>query len=192
MRQDAAAPWMAFEARQTISTVDCAFSWSARSGFARAIEVRDALGPEGGDFRVRALGLFPIASIRKSPELTRGELIRYLAELAWAPQAIMSNSDLRWTERNGSQLCVAASAGEVAAEVTLTLDARGRIAEVFCPDRPRAVKGRFEPTPWRGRFEDYSRREGVWTPSRGTVSWILDGRETPVWEGRILNWRARV
>jgi hypothetical protein len=47
---------------------------------------------------VRALGLIPIVRAERTPALQRGQLMRYLAELAWAPDAILHNTELRWRE----------------------------------------------------------------------------------------------
>lgn len=173
MRQDGGSRWMDFDARQTISTVDCTFSRSARSRFARAIEIRDALAPKGGELRIRALGLILVASVRPSPELTRGELIRYLAEIPWAPQAIVANSSLRWTQRSDGRLSVAASTSTAVAEVTFTLDERARIAEVYCADRPRAVKDGFQPTPGAvvSPTTAGARASGFRLPDRSAGSW---------------------
>ena len=59
LRQSGAAQWMAFRARQTISTLRCRFDWRARAGFAGLITARDALTEEGGRFDVRGCGREP-------------------------------------------------------------------------------------------------------------------------------------
>jgi len=190
MRQDGGSPWTAFEARQTISTQRCEFTWIAATGPAGLVQVRDSLSAVGGKLGVRLLGLIPLAGARPSPDLTRGELIRYLAELPWAPGAILGNRDLVWTVEPDGRLTVATGVDK-AAKVTFTLDASGRIAEAYCPDRPRATKHGFEASPWRGRFSEYARRGGVWVPSVGAVSWILDGAAVDVWTGHVTAWRPR-
>jgi len=186
-----ASRWMAFRAEQTISNFDCAFDWRARMGPAGLIGVRDALAAGGGRLDVRAFGFIPIARARPSPELTRGELMRYLAELAWAPDAILLNTHLRWREAGPDSLIVATGSGEPAAEVALSLDSQGRIAGAFAPDRPRAVKAPFLPTPWRGRFFDYRRHDDRWLPFAGEVAWVIAGEEKIYWQGRIEHWDTR-
>ena len=192
MRQVDGSRWMAFSARQTISNFECAFDWRARTGPAGLIFVRDALSESGGRLDVMALGFIPIARFRDSPSIARGELIRYLAELAWAPDAILLNPGLRWREEGPGSLAVGAGAGETAAEVMLSLDSQGRIAGIFAPDRPRTMKSGFVPTPWRGRFSDYRRHENRWLPFSGEVGWEIDGQYVVCWEGRIGLWETNV
>jgi hypothetical protein len=190
LRQNAAAQWMAFRARQTISTLRCRFDWRARAGPAGLITARDALTEEGGRFDVRALGFIPIVRAQHSSALMRGELMRYLAELAWAPDAILHNAELRWRENGPDKLAVSAGSGETAAEVVLSLDGEGRIAGGFAPDRARSAKAPFLLTPWRGRFSDYRHHNGMWLPFAGEVAWMIDGKEDLYWQGQIEHWET--
>jgi hypothetical protein len=190
MKPMGAVSWMSFSATQTISTRACAFDWRARTGPLQLVWVRDALSGGEGRLDVTALGLIPISRAEPSAALMRGELMRYLAELAWAPDAILLNSELRWREDGPDRLAVSAGSGETAAEVTLRLDGEGRIAEASAPDRPRSAKPPFLPTPWRGRFSDYRRHNDIWLPFAAEVGWEIDGKENIYWQGRIEQWEA--
>ena len=117
-----------------------------------------------------ALGVIPVARAERSSALMRGELMRYLAELAWAPDAILFNVTLRWREDGPDRLSVSAGVGETAAEVTLSLDGEERIAGSFAPDRPRSAAAPIQPTPWRGRFCDYRHHDNMWLPFAGEVA----------------------
>ena len=185
-----ATSWMSFTATQTIDTCECAFDWRARFGPFGMISVRDGLKGGQGRLDVMALGVIPIARAERSSALMRGELMRYLAELAWAPDAILLNTTLRWREDGPDRLAVSAGVGETAAEVTLTLDGEGRIAGAFAPDRPRSATVPVLPTPWRGRFSDYRRHGNIWLPFAGEVAWEIDGKETIYWQGQIEHWEA--
>ena len=188
MRQDAASSWMTFSARQTISITTCAFEWRARTGPAGMVSIRDALAGGEGVLDVRALDFIPMARIGSSPAITRGELMRYLAELSLAPAAILFNPSLSWRSDGPDRLIVSARAGDQTAEVSLTLDSEGRIASVFASDRPRAAKADFVPTPWHGRFTDYRQHLGVWLPFAAEVGWTIDGAPIVSWEGRMQSW----
>ena len=137
-----------------------------------------------------ALGCIPIARTERSSALMRGELMRYLAELAWAPHALLLNTALRWRVNAPDALAVSAGAGETASEVVLNLDSEGRIAGAFALDRPRSATEPILPTPWRGRFSDYRLHNGIWIPFAGEVSWEIKGREEIYWQGRIETWRT--
>ena len=181
--------WIAFTATQTISTRACEFDWRARAGPFGMVSARDALKDGEGRFDVMALGVIPIARAEHSSALVRGELMRYLAELAWAPDAILLNTALRWREDGPDRLAVSAGAGETASEVILSLDSEGRIAGSFAPDRPRSASAPILPTPWRGRFSDYRQHGNMWLPFAGEVAWEIDGKDEVYWQGRIESWK---
>jgi len=179
--------WMGFTARQTFATRACAFDWQARFGPLGAVHVRDALVDGAGVLRVSVLGLITLQQVPPSRDLTRGELMRYLAELPWVPQAILHNPHLRWRAIDAATLAVSAGQGENAAEVTLTLDASGRVVAMYAPDR--SLNG--QPTPWVGRFADYRRQDGLWLPFLGEVAWVVDGVEGVYWRGKVGRWGGR-
>ncbi len=188
MRQEPSAAWMRFRARQSISIYSCAFEWRAQTGPFGIISVHDAMAGGEGALDVRALGFIPLARAVASPAVTRGELMRYLAELALAPDAIIFNTALRWRDDGPDRLIVSAGAGESAAEVTFALDSAGRVASVFAADRPRSVKNSAVPTPWQGRFTDYRQHLGFWLPFAAEVSWTVEGQQFVYWEGQIERW----
>lgn len=188
MRRDADSDWMTFSARQTISTATSAFDWRARTGPMGTVSVRDSYSKGHGSIGVRLMGLVPLSPIAESTALSRGELMRYLAELAWAPDALLCNTSLRWRNGGGQRLIVGAGLQDGAVEIALDLDKHGRIAGAYAVDRPRAVKGGFSPTPWRARFSDFHQHLGRWIPFWGEAGWVIDGTYFICWEGFIREW----
>lgn len=180
--------WMSFRATQTIATDACGFAWNARFGPLGIVAVSDILDGGVGRLAVRALGVIPIASLAPSPELTRGELMRYLGEIAFAPDIILANPALRWQADGPDRLVVAAGSGAIAAEVTLALDNDGRIGSFFSPVRPRSTGETFVATPWSGRFSDYRQHLGRWLPFAADVAWDIDGIRNVYLEARIESW----
>jgi hypothetical protein len=190
-RKLGAESWTAFTAAQTISTCACEFDWRAKAGPFGIISARDALENGEGRLDIMALGFIAIARAERTSALVRGELMRYLAELARAPDAILRNTALRWRAAGPSTLAVSAGAGPTASEIMLSLDSDGRIAGAYAPDRPRSATAPFLPTPWRGRFSDYRPHETRWIPFAGEVAWEIDGEHEIYWQGRIERWEAR-
>jgi hypothetical protein len=182
--------WMDFTATQTISTSACEFDWRAQAGPLGLISARDALEQGEGRFDIMALGVIPITRAEHTSALMRGELMRYLAELAWAPHAILLNTALRWRVDGPNSLAVSVGAGETACEVLLTLDSDGRIAVAFAANRPRSATAPYLPTPWRGRFSDYRHHNGLWPPFTGEVGWEINGKVVVYWQGRIVEWET--
>ena len=191
MRTSADAPWQPFKALQTISLTECAFDWRARSGPLRMIRIQDALIEGAGRLDVRALGRIPLVRVAPSAGLTRGEVIRYLAEIALAPDAILQNPDIRWRDEGGGRLIAGSGFGQAAADVALTLDGEGRIGEAYAPDRGALVNGVAVAKPWRGTFSDYRLHNGVWLPFFGEVSWGGPEGEWVYWQGEMKTWSRR-
>ncbi len=179
---------MSFSAHQSIDTDTCSFAWKARFGLLGMVAVSDTLDNDGGHLAVTALGVIPIARVAPSPDLTRGELMRYLGEIAFAPDIILANAGLRWQADGADRLVVGAGEGEAAAEVTLNLDSDGRIGSFFAADRPRSVAATFIPTPWSGHFADYRQHLGRWLPFAADVSWDVDGHSEAYLQARIERW----
>jgi hypothetical protein len=144
-----------------------------------------------GQLDVTALGFITLIRAERSVALMRGELMRYLAELALAPDAILLNTALRWRADGSDRLAVGAGTGETAAEVVLMLNSDGQVASAFAPDRPRSATPPFLPTPWRGRFSDYRLHLGRWLPFAAEVAWEIDGKEELYWQGQIERWEMR-
>jgi hypothetical protein len=179
-----------FRAVQTIRLQRPEFAWRASAGPFGCIAILDAL--QGGEARleVTLLGLLRIAHIGGGAAIAKGEIMRYLAELAWAPDAILCNRALVWTVVDARTLRVGAAAGEAQAEVELRLDDSGRIGHVQAEDRPRKEGRGFVERPWRGRFFDYRQHLGRWLPFAGEVGWVLDGQSFVAWRGELLGWSS--
>jgi len=190
MKDIGAVKWRPFRATQTMATRTCSFDWQARFGPLGMIGVRDAYIAGEGKLSVEALGFIPILRAQSSVQLRRGELMRYLAELAWAPDAILLNTELRWRQDGPDTLAVSAGSGDAEAEIVLNLDSEGRIAGAFAPDRARSIKPPYQLTPWRGRFSDYRRHQGLWIPFAGEVGWEIDGQLTTYFQCQIDSWET--
>jgi len=190
MRQDASSKWMRFKARQTIDATKCAFDWRAQAGPLSSMHVRDAFDGDEGELTVKLLGVVPVAKAARSLELDRGELLRYLAELPWAPDAILLNRALSWRCEGESKIFVSAGEGETACEIRLTLGDDGFVAEAYAETRPRSVDNGFVSAPWRGVFSDYAMTNGRIIPRAAEVAWVGEAGVEMVWSGRIVSWGA--
>lgn len=181
--------WLPFTARQTMSVRSCAFVWNARFLPLGYMTVTDALEYGAGRLDVTALGMIPVARSKPSMALARGELIRYLAELPLAPDAILHNRDLDWREIDASTIAVTSGSGDAACEVVLGLGPDRRFISAFCADRAASTTPPFAPMAWRGCFSDYRKVNRRWIPSAAHVAWVIDGREERYWQGQIQNWQ---
>jgi uncharacterized protein DUF6544 len=175
---------MRFEATEDFAVEHVAFSWRARFPIVGplAMTVVDEMADGVGQLRVSLLGI-PLQT-KKGTEATAGQATRYLAELAWAPQAIAANRELEWREIDANNVEVACEAGGDRAAVRWQFNHVGDLVGAT-GERPYAAGKTFVPRPWGGDFAGYAGLGGVRVPTYGEAWWHLP-------EGRFVYWRGRI
>jgi hypothetical protein len=180
MRRSPTEDWSPFTAREDLWTGECAFDWRAvwRLNPSMRVRVHDGLHGGAGRMRGRLWGVVPVLSA-KGPGIDRGSLMRYLAELPWAPAALTANPELRFRELGPSTVEVSAELRGAPVAVRLEFDHDGDIASAWTPARPRDTPDGVVDTPWGGTHERYERLGDWRIPTRCEVWWDLpDGRFT--------------
>jgi len=174
---------LAFTAREQLALARVSFIWRARFAIIGPVsfQVLDRYDAGRGLLRVSVCGL-PIQR-KGGAQLARGEACRYLAELPWAPYAILTNRQLQWQQLDPRTVEVAALVADEPVAVKLIFDEAGNIAQTVAL-RPRAESGNAL-TPWIGEYRDYEAFGGIILPRRGEVRWELP-------EGPFTYWRATV
>jgi hypothetical protein len=179
--------WRPFKATQAITTHPPGFDWDARIKMAPGIHVfvRDAYTAGVGRLHAALLGLVTVADLSGTPELASGELLRYLAEAAWYPTALLPSQGVHWDAIDDSTARATLVDGATMASLEFHFDKEGLIAAAWAPVRYRTVNGALQPTPWQGRFSAYAPRGGMRIPLEGEVEWQLPTGPLPYWRGRI-------
>lgn len=177
-----------FDAVQELATDAVAFTWRARFAILGPLSIRvtDSYRPPDGLLEVRALGI-PLRRTH-GPELAKGEALRYLAEIAWVPQAIIANADLQWRDIDERTAEVSAQVGQERAAVAVTFEDDEIIRTVA--DRPR-LESAGAVTRWVGEFSDYQSFGGIRMPARGEVRWELPEGPFTYWRGTITSVEAQ-
>ncbi len=179
MRLRKGADWQAIPARQTIANTEPGFAWLAGQniGPIPVVRVLDSYVDGAGLLDIRLLGAFRLDAY-EGPEAALSEGLRYLAELPWAPDAIVLNRVITWAETEGGVTAGMETAGGPA-EVLFSFNAAGDITGMFAADRPATREdGTIEPLDWRGTFSDYAVIGGRRIPTRGEVGYVYaDGYE---------------
>jgi hypothetical protein len=178
--------WVPFTSTEHFVVHPPGFLWDASMRMGRLLPVRvhDSYMAGQGALRAAVLGLLPVADQHGTPEMAAGELLRYLAEAAWFPTALLPGGAVRWESMDDSTARAVLEDGAVRVSMDVHFGGLGEIARISA-QRPRTVGRTTVPTPWVGRFGDYERIEGMRVPMTGEVGW-----RTP--EGLIPYWRARV
>jgi hypothetical protein len=189
MRANLRGSWKPFTADQVISIHEAGFAWLARMQAAPLAPARilDCYVDGEGLLDARLFGSLPLACAA-GPQADKGELMRYLAELAWAPHAMLHNPQLSWREIDASTVEVSAESQAGRARVRLIFE-DGDITRVEADDRPRMVGRRIVPTRWQGRCFDYREVNGCRIPTRAVVSWLLENGPLEYWRGTVTAFR---
>ncbi len=191
MRLKRGATWTALSARQTIASPVPGFAWVAemKAGPIPVVRVIDRLVAGAGRLEVRALGAVRIGT-DSGPDAALGEAQRYIAELPWAPDAILTNRAIVWADTPGGVTARLETEGGPA-QILFTFDAAGDIATAQAEDRPaKLADGTPARLAWRGWFKDYAEIGGRRIPLQGEVGYEYpDGFES-YWRGRVTGYEV--
>jgi hypothetical protein len=185
MRANPRAPWLRFTAEQLISIHEPGFAWLARMQGAPLVSARvlDCYVDGEGLLEARLFGSLPLARAAGAQAI-KGELMRYLAELAWAPHAMLHNPQLSWREIDATTVEVSAESQAGPARVRLIFE-NGDINRIEADDR------RIVPTRWQGRCCDYREMNGYCIPTRAVASWLLEDSPFEYWRSRVTAFRMK-
>jgi hypothetical protein len=184
------APWQPLHATQTVAIGGPGFLWLAEQPYGPITKVRviDAYAAGRGLLQVMLLGLIRIARATGS-EADRGEAMRYLAELPWAPDAILGNPSLRWRMIDADWAEVSLADPWVAVRFRFGPD--GDIAEMQAKDRPATdPSGKAVTYDWQGYFRDYRMIGPRRIPAEGEVGYVYPDGYHAYFQGRITGYSA--
>jgi len=186
MRLKRGGDWQALTADQVISTGAPGFVWLARQTIGPLVKFRviDAYVKGEGRLNVRALGSIPVAN-STGPETDLAEAMRYLAELVWAPDAMLGNPALRWAEQPDGSVTVGLDLADATAQVTFFFDPEGDIIEVRAKDRPAEVGVYRDWVIKVGQYRDFGVRR---VPAWGEVGYIYPDGYEAYWRGEITSY----
>lgn len=180
------AKWSRFTSSQVAIIRRPGFDWDGRIAMAPGLNVlvHDAYVAGEGILHAELLGLVTLADIRGTPEAAQGELMRFLAEAAWYPTALLPNQGVRWEAIDDTSARATLTDGATTVSLDFRFDAEGLISGVRAAARHRTVNGVLVATPWQGRFWGYEVRGGMRIPLEGEVAWELTEGLWPYWRGR--------
>ena len=181
--------WKPFTSRQRIVTHCPGFLWDAQVTMLPGLTVLvvDSYIAGEGLLHAAILGLFTVADIRGGGEIARGELMRFFAEMAWYPTALLPSQGVRWAAVDDRS----ANATLVDGPLTLTLLFRfndaGLIDSARAEARGAMVGKEMVMLPWEGRWSNYQERDGMIVPFIGEVAWLRPEGRKPYFLGTITS-----
>jgi hypothetical protein len=183
--------WKPFTSRQMVVTRRPGFLWDARVFMLPGLMVRvvDSYVAGRGLLHAAILGLFTVADDSGGGEIARGEFMRFFAEAAWYPTALLPSQGVRWEAVDDRS----ANATIVDGPLTLTLLFRfndaGLIGSFRAEARGAMVGKEMVMVPWEGTWSNYQTRDGMTVPLTGEVAWALPQGRKPYFLGTVTSLR---
>jgi hypothetical protein len=181
--------WKPFTSTQRVIIQRPGFDWEARIAMMPGVAARvhDAYISGEGLLHASLFGLVSIVNLRGTPEIAQGELMRFFAEAAWYPTALLPSQGVRWEAVNDTSSKAMLEDGKITVTMLVRFNEDGLIESGRAEARGRTVAGAVIPTPWEGRWSHYELRDGMLIPLEGEVAWMLPEGPKPYWRGRIIN-----
>lgn len=182
-----APQWKPFTSTQHVVANRPGFVWNARIALFPGVpvHVHDAYVAGEGILRPALLGLVPMGEVQGAGDIASGELMRWLAESAWYPTALLPGQGVAWQAVDATS----AQATLIDGPITLTMLFRfgddGLVSGIRVEARGALVAGQTVMMPWVGAFSDYRRQNGMMIPFRGEVAWITPQGKRPYFRGTV-------
>lgn len=184
---ESADRWKTFSSRQRVVTRRPGFVWDGKVAMLPGlnVHVHDAYVAGEGILHPAILGLFTLADMRGTREVAQGELMRFFAEAAWYPTALLPSQGVRWEPIDDRSARATLIDGEVSLTMTFTFAEDGTMQAARADARGRTVGGKVVMTPWEGRWADLQVRDGMKVPMTGEVAWFTPEGRMPYWRGTV-------
>jgi hypothetical protein len=178
--------WRPFVSSQVTTVYRPGFVWDGHIQFPlnAHVFVHDAYIAGEGMLRPSFLGLINMAYLRGGGAIAEGELLRYVAEAAWYPTALLPSAGVRWSAVDDHSADATLTDGAVRVSLRFHFGSDHLISRVS-GQRGRTIQGQIMMTPWEGQWSDYQMRNGLRVPMRGEVAWITPQGRQVYWQGTI-------
>jgi hypothetical protein len=163
--------WTPFNSTQHVITQRPGFVWDARISMAPGLtaHVVDAYVDGRGVLVAKLFGLLKVMEQQNTPALAQGELMRYFAEGAWYPTALLPSQGAVWEAIDDTHAAATLTDGTTVVRLEFQFDGQGLISSVHSDGRYRDVDGAQVAIPWQGRFWDYELHDGMLILLEGEV-----------------------
>jgi hypothetical protein len=183
--------WKRFTSRQRVVTRRPGFVWDGKVMMMPGVPVyvHDAYVAGEGILHPTILGLFSLVDMRGTGDVAHGEMMRFFAEAAWYPTALLPSQGVRWAAVDERTARATIKDADLSLTMTFQFDDDGLIRSARAEKRGRTVGNDIIMTPWEGRWSDYQERDGMRVPMSGEVAWMTPEGRKPYWRGKITSLR---
>mgnify|MGYP001187735348 CR=1 FL=1 len=179
--------WKAFTSGERVIARPPGFVWDGRVTLipGLTVHVHDAYVAGEGTLHPALFGLTSLARRQGKGDVARDELMRFLAEAACYPTALLPSQGVQWQAVDQHSATATLKDGEVSASLLFGFNEDGLIESVRAEARGRTLNGKLVVAPWEGLWSDYQQREGMTIPMCGEARWLMSGGPRPYWRARI-------
>ena len=177
--------WKPFTSTQRVVTQRPGFDWDARVKMFPGVAayIHDAYVAGSGTLKVAIFGLIPVVNLPATPELSKGELMRYLAEAAWYPTALLPSQGVVWQAVDEKSAVATITDGSITVALRFGFSESGLIDTLYAESRGRLVNDVMTYAPWAGKLWNYAERGGMLVPLESEVAWVVPSGPKPYYRG---------
>ena len=181
--------WKPFTSTQRAVTHRPGFLWNGRVAMlpGLAAHVHDSYIAGVGTLHAAMLGLFTVAEVQGGGEIARGELMRYFAEMAWYPTALLPSQGVRWEAVDGRSANATLVDGPISLTLLFRFDDAGLITSVHADARGSGVGKDMVMRPWECSVSNYQLRDGMMVPTRGGAAVLRPEGRRPYFVGDLTS-----
>jgi hypothetical protein len=181
--------WKLFTSRQRVVTRRPGFLWDAKIAMLPGLPVHvvDSYIAGNGLLRAAILGLFTMADISGGGEIARGEFMRFFAETAWYPTALLPSQGVRWEAVDDRSANATLLDGPLTLTLLLRFNDAGLIDSFRAEARGGMVGKEMVMAPWEGNWSNYQTRDGMTVPFTGEVAWMRPEGRRPYFVGTVTS-----
>lgn len=181
--------WKPFTSRQRVVTRRPGFLWDAEVSMLPGLTVRvvDSYIAGVGLLHAAVQGLFTMAHMRGDGEIARGEFMRWFAEVAWYPTALLPSQGVRWEAVDGHCANATVVDGPLSLTLLFRFNDAGLIGSFRAEARGGMVGKVMVMAPWEGNWSNYQMRDGMQVPFTGEVAWIRPEGRRPYFVGTVTS-----
>jgi hypothetical protein len=179
--------WKPFRSRQRVVTRRPGFLWDAQISMLPGVKalVVDSYIVGTGLLRATVQGLFTVADLQGEGEIARGEFMRWFAEVAWYPTALLPSQGVRWEAVDGRSAKATVVDGPISLSLLFRFNEAGLIGSFRAESRGSIVGDKMVMSPWEGIWSNYQTHDGMQVPFSGEVAWMRPEGRRPYFIGTV-------